>query len=1046
MTSTGFSRRSEPMRRGLLIVALLLGLGRPLMAAEAPPVGVRGWDHGDYGRLVFDLTAGIDGQATIEGQELVISFSAPVRLDAAPALRRLARLAGEVTMGADGKSLRIALKTPVTLVPQRYQDKLVLDLKPASPDKPSANPPPASSAPSKPEAPKPEAPKPEASKPEAPKPEPAVAPKPEAPKPVASAEAVPAVPPPPALPASPAPEAQSHPVAEPRPAPQSHGAAVPPPSATTPAPPPAPPAQAHGAPVATPVAASPPAPTRGAAVTLRRELAGSAVELVFDAPAAAAIFARGDALWFVFDRAGADAGHMAGSPIADLGSVLPLDVPGGSGFRLSGPAVPPQVSGDGTRWRFLFAPAVQPPATPLVASPGADAEGRMRLVARIPGIRPPVQVPDPEIGDRLTVVPVGQPGAGVVVGARLPELELLPTVQGLVFSSLSDDVTASVEGDDLVIGRAGGSLTLSDVVPAPSSVPRALGEKIEGGLDVGAWAVPGEVEPNRSRMEREAALAAATAKTERRLALGRFLVANGYGAEAIGVAEILAKDDPPVAETPAFRLMRGIALAMQERHGDALADLKVPALEFASDAALWRGYALASTGAKREAYKAFGAGMSAITHYPPRYQERLLAAIGDAALAADDVRAASEAAASLSSRATTNAGKARALALEGRVAVRRSDAVAARAAFEAALATGERVARVDAEMGLIELGLADGSLSRGDAIARLDRLRYVWRGDEKELAVLRRLADLQLAEGQWRDGLQTLRLAEKLFPKDPGVDALKDTERAAFRRLFLGGAADALPPVQAVALYFDFRDLTPLGPDGDDMIRKLSDRLVQVDLLDQAKTLLSHQVENRLQGIPRSRVAARLALLHLLDREPAKAMQVLDATEQPVLPETTARLRRLLRARALADLGRPADARSLLAADTSIEAARLGAEITWQARDWGGAALYLGRLLDGRTPPEHGAPGPDEESLVLRLSVARTLTADAAGLKQLASLWGPAMAQSKSAEAFAMLTGNADPSAIVTRNLAQTMANTGVGGNFLGELRTRLASGEGLGD
>ncbi|MFZ2871506.1 MAG: hypothetical protein WAZ62_15465, partial [Zavarzinia sp.] len=373
-------------------------------------------------------------------------------------------------------------------------------------------------------------------------------------------------------------------------------------------------------------------------------------------------------------------------------------------------------------------------------------------------------------------------------------------------------------------------------------------------------------------------------------------------------------------------------------------------------------------------------------------------------------------------------------------------AIAARAAFEAALATGERVARVDAEMGMIELGLADGSLSRPEAIARLDRLRYAWRGDEKELAVLRRLADLQLAEGQWRDGLQTLRLAEKLFPGDPGVDALRETEKAAFRRLFLGGAADALPPVQAVALYFDFRDLTPLGPDGDDMIRKLSDRLVQVDLLDQAKTLLTHQVENRLQGIPRSRVAARLALLHLLDHDPAKALQVLDTTEQPVLPETTARLRRLLRARALADLGRPADARNLLAADTSIDAARLGAEITWQARDWSGAALYLGRLLDGRKPPDHGAPGADDESLVLRLAVARTLAADATGLKQLATLWGPAMTQSKYADAFAMLTGSADPSAIVTRNLAQTMANTGAGGSFLGELRNRLAAGQGLGD
>ncbi|MFZ2868683.1 MAG: hypothetical protein WAZ62_01150, partial [Zavarzinia sp.] len=131
------------MHRALLAGFLLLGLSRPLMAADGAAVGVRGWDHGDYGRLVFDLTAGIDAKATIEGQDLVITFSGPVTLDAAPALRHLARLAGGATPGADGRTLRIRLVKPVTLVPQRYQDKLVLDLKPPPKAPVSAEPPPA---------------------------------------------------------------------------------------------------------------------------------------------------------------------------------------------------------------------------------------------------------------------------------------------------------------------------------------------------------------------------------------------------------------------------------------------------------------------------------------------------------------------------------------------------------------------------------------------------------------------------------------------------------------------------------------------------------------------------------------------------------------------------------------------------------------------------------------------------------------------------------------------------------------------------------------
>ncbi|PWR19802.1 hypothetical protein [Zavarzinia compransoris] len=1045
-----------------LALVLALGLGGDARA-EPAAVGVRGWDHGDYGRLVFDLAPGIDGQASLGGEILTITFSAPVRLDAATALRRLGRLAAGASLSPDGLSLTVTLKQPVNLKPERYQDKLVLDLRPAAEP---ANPAPATPGAGKPEPAKPAQAAPETAaapaKPAAPAPEAATAPgkpapaTPEAAKPAVPApDAAAAVPAKPeaAKPAVPAPDAAAVVPAKPVPAkPEAGKPVVPAPDAAAPAPAkpvPAKPAvpgpeaampdAGHGVPAHPPVAAADAGP---AAVTLRQGLGGPEVVMSFPAPVGAAVFGRGDALWFVFDGPGGGPAPALVNALADLGKVEPLAVPGGSGFRLTGRRLPPQVFAEGNDWHFLFGPEARPPATPLVASPRADAGGRMRLVVRAPGATRPLTLTDPEIGDTILAVPVAAGGNGIAVGGRLPDLELLASAQGLAFAPLADDLTAAVEGDDVAIGRAGTGLTLSDVALRPQAAARGLGQRAESDLDVGAWNRPGPVAELRSRLEREAALAPAAEKTDRRLALARFLLANGYAAEAIGVARLIEEREPDIAQVPSFRLLRGAAYAMQEWHDKALADLSLPALEFAPDAALWRGYALAATGRKAEAHKAFAGSLGAIDHYPPRIAERLLSAVGEAALAADDVRAAGEAAAALAARAETAAGKARALALEGRVAVRRSDAVAARAAFEAALASGERIARVDAELGLIELGLADGSLGRAEAIARLDRLRYAWRGDDKELAVLRRLADLQLAEGRWRDGLDTLRLAMKLFPRDPGYAALQETQNTAFRRLFLGGAADALPPVQAVSLYFDYRDLTPLGPEGDDMIRRLSDRLVQVDLLDQAKTLLAHQVNNRLQGIAKSRVAARLALLHLLDHEPDRALAVLDGSEQPVLPEGTARLRRLLRARALADQGRAAEAKTLLAADPGQDAAVLAAEITWEARDWPAAAAALARLLADVKPPAGGAPDGPSEALVLRLAVARALAGETEGLKQLAAAWGPAMAQSKSHDAFAMLTGSGDPGAIATRNLAQTMANVGQGTSFTEELRRRLIAGE----
>ncbi len=43
--------------------------------------------------------------------------------------------------------------------------------------------------------------------------------------------------------------------------------------------------------------------------------------------------------------------------------------------------------------------------------------------------------------------------------------------------------------------------------------------------------------------------------------------------------------------------------------------------------------------------------------------------------------------------------------------------------------------------------------------------------------------------------------------------------------LFLAGKGDALPPIAALGLFYDFRELTPIGRRGDEMIRRLADRL-----------------------------------------------------------------------------------------------------------------------------------------------------------------------------------------------------------------------------
>ena len=107
---------------------------------------------------------------------------------------------------------------------------------------------------------------------------------------------------------------------------------------------------------------------------------------------------------------------------------------------------------------------------------------------------------------------------------------------------------------------------------------------------------------------------------------------------------------------------------------------------------------------------------------------------------------------------------------------------------------------------------------------------------------------------------------------------IQDEAAVTFDSLFLAGKGDALPPIEALGLFYDFRELTPIGRRGDEMIRRLADRLVAVDLLDQAAELLQHQVDHRLQGAARAQVATRLAVIYLMNHKPDRALATLQAT------------------------------------------------------------------------------------------------------------------------------------------------------------------------
>jgi len=328
------------------------------------------------------------------------------------------------------------------------------------------------------------------------------------------------------------------------------------------------------------------------------------------------------------------------------------------------------------------------------------------------------------------------------------------------------------------------------------------------------------------------------------------------------------------------------------------------------------------------------------------------------------------------------------------------------------------------------------NLSRNDAIAELEALTTLWRGDETEIEALELLAHFYIEEQRYRDAFYVLRTALAAHAASPVTRRIQDEAAATFDKLFLGGLADTMPAVEALSLFYDFRDLTPTGRRGDEMIRRLADRLVAVDLLGQAAELLQHQVDHRLQGAARAEVATRLAVIYLMNRKPDRAFQVLRATRAAELSTELRNQRLLIEARALSDTGRHDLALEVVANLMGREVDRLRADVMWSARRWRDAAEALEKLY-GERWREFTPLTETERPDILRAAIGFALADDQLGLDRLREKYGPKMAEGPLARAFEVVTTPFATNGAEFRAIARSAVAADTLEQFLRDMRSR---------
>jgi hypothetical protein len=231
--------------------------------------------------------------------------------------------------------------------------------------------------------------------------------------------------------------------------------------------------------------------------------------------------------------------------------------------------------------------------------------------------------------------------------------------------------------------------------------------------------------------------------------------------------------------------------------------------------------------------------------------------------------------------------------------------------------------------------------------------------------------------------------------------------------------------------------LTPIGRRGDEMIRRLADRLAAIDLLDQAAELLQYQIDKRLEGAARAQVAARLAMVYLTNRKPERAIAALRLTRISDLSGELRQQRLLLEARAQSDVGRHDLALDIISNLTGREAVRLRSDIYWASRQWREASEQI-ELYYGERWRDFKPLNANEKSDVIRAVVGYSLAGDAIGLGRFRDKYAPLMTGEADRSAFEIASKPANSNSAEFGLIAKMAASVDTLDGFIREMKLRF--------
>jgi hypothetical protein len=476
-------------------------------------------------------------------------------------------------------------------------------------------------------------------------------------------------------------------------------------------------------------------------------------------------------------------------------------------------------------------------------------------------------------------------------------------------------------------------------------------------------------------------------KVQDLLKLGKMFLAHGYAAEALGYFDFANSLLPALSISAEFRALSGAAKAMDWKSSEALADFMFKDLQDNDEIKLWKAFVLAELEDWQQAAAVLPESFEPIFTYPDAIALQMALVLSEVSLRdgkperAEDLMRYVE----KNKNLLTEPMLAALDYLNGEASRQRGEIGETKRLWEALTKSKDDLYRTKAGLALTMLLSQRGELNNDQTIDHLERLRYAWRGDGLEAQVKYWLGDAYFKNKKYIKGLTIMREAATIA-KDTKVlaDRIADDMSRTFTNMYLTDEIDNVSALDAVAVYDQFKELTPVDQRGDMLVQRLAEHLVSSNLLGRAADLLRYQVDHRLKGKDKLRIAIRLAAIELLDKSPQKAFDSLVKAQNALKnisdkEEIRKRQREidLLKLRAYSQNGEYNKALTLieqLPMDKMVNRARV--DIAWKAGYWDLAAASLKEVLIDEEITSDTKLTPEQVDLILNRAIALNLNSD----------------------------------------------------------------------